>query len=156
MYNKWDEQENNKIMFKKLAAAGIALLLMTACSKSVLGLETTEKVATLHAENAPEEDSASGSMTVGENECVIISPNLSKGEVNIVFKDHTGNIELNEAVKGKVLNSYEITPGEYDVSATMLEKTTGEITILVMDKDEFDKEQFDLQQALEAAGVPAD
>ncbi len=143
-------------MKKRLAAAGLAVLLLSACGKSVLEFETTPVYSNLHAVNAAEENTATGSMTVGENECVLINSDLSKGEVNIVFKDHTGNIELSETFDGIIMNVYDITPGEYDVSATVLDKASGDIQILVLNEDEIDREQFSLKDALEEAGVSLD
>jgi hypothetical protein len=69
-----------------------------------------------------------------------------------MFKDHTGNIELSEAIRDQSLNSYPIAAGEYDVSATVTEKASGSVTVLIMDEGAFDPQNFDLERAVEAAG----
>ena len=139
-------------MIKKLAIAAAALLMLTGCSKSEFAMTSTPTVAEITAVNADTDSAASGAMTVGEGQCVVISANIDKGEVNVMFKDHTGNIELSEAIKDQSLNSYPIAAGEYDVSATVTEKATGTITVLIMDESAFDPQNFDLESAVEAAG----
>jgi hypothetical protein len=139
-------------MIKKLAIAAAALLMLTGCSKSEFAMTSTPAVAEITAVNADTDSAASGVMTVGEGQCVVISANNDKGEMNVMFKDHTGNIELSEAIRDQSLNSYPLPAGEYDVTATVTEKATGSITVLIMDEGAFDPQNFDFESAVEAAG----
>ena len=139
-------------MIKKYAIAAAAVFMLAGCSKSEFAMTSTPAVAEITAVNADTDSAASGAMTVGEGQCVVISANIDKGEINVMFKDHTGNIELSEAIKDQSLNSYPIAAGEYDVSATVTEKATGTITVLIMDESVFDPQNFDLESAIEAAG----
>ena len=139
-------------MIKKLAAAAAAVLMLAGCSKSEFAMTTTPAVAEITAKNADTDSAASGAMTAGEGQCVVISAAIDKGEVDIMFKDHTGNIELSEAIKDQSLNSYPLPAGEYDVTATVTEKASGSVTVLIMDESAFDPQNFDLESAVEAAG----
>ena len=139
-------------MIKRIAAAAFAVLMLAACGKSEFRMDTTPVFAEVTAKNAAADATASGAMTVEEGECVVISSNIKKGEMSIMFKDHTGNIELNEAYNGSGFSSYTITPGEYDVTAAVTQKATGTITVLVLEEGGFDEQNFDLESAVEAAG----
>ena len=139
-------------MIKRIAAAAFAVLMLAACGKSEFRMDTTPVFAEVTAKNAAADATASGAMTVEEGECVVVSSNIRKGEVSIMFKDHTGNIELNEAYNGSGFSSYTITPGEYDVTAAVTQKATGTITVLVLEEGGFDEQNFDLESAVEAAG----
>ena len=139
-------------MIKRIAAAAFAVLMLAACGKSEFRMDATPVFAEVTAKNAAADATASGAITVSEGECVVISSNIKKGAVNIMFKDHTGNIELNESFDGSGFSSYTITPGEYDVTAAVTEKATGTITVLVLEEGGFDEQNFDLESAVEAAG----
>ena len=139
-------------MIKKLAAAAAAVLMLAGCSNSEFAMTTTPAVAEITAKSADTDSAASGAMTAGEGQCVVISAAIDKGEVDIMFKDHTGNIELNEAIKDQSLKSYPLPAGEYDVIATVTGKASGSVTVLIMDESAFDPQNFDLESAVEAAG----
>ncbi len=139
-------------MIKKFAIAAAAVFMLAGCSKSEFAMTSTPAVAEITAVNADTDSAASGAMTAGEGQCVVISANIDKGEMNIMFKDHTGNIELSEAIRDQSLNSYPLPAGEYDVTVTVTEKASGSITVLIMDESAFDPQNFDLESAVEAAG----
>ncbi len=138
-------------MNRKSFIAASALLMLTACSKSEFGFEAADKYAEAVIQNASENMGASGTMRIAENEMVIISPDLQKGEVNVMFKDRTGNIELSETISGNSYSTYNIDPGEYSVSMTALQKTTGTVAVVILNQDEYDEQSFDLKQVLETA-----
>ena len=74
---------------------------------------------------------------------------FKKGEVNVVLKDATGNIGLNEVISGRVLSSYEVTPGIYDLTVTVRAKTNGTMNIIVQNKEEFEAVNEALETELE-------
>ncbi len=143
-------------MIKRIAAAAFAVLMLAACGKSEFRMDAAPVFAEVTAKNAAADATASGAITVSEGECVVISSNIKKGEVNIMFKDHTGNIELNESYDGNGFSSTPITPGEYDVTATVTKKATGTITILVLEEGGFDEQNFDLDSVLNEMGISKD
>ena len=138
---------------RTVSAAAAAAVLLTACGKSTFEFNAGDTYSEGNFVNAEENSSASGTMRLEENRVVVISPDFKKGEVNVIFKDRTGNIELNEAVSGRVMDAYELEAGEYDVSVTAMKKTTGKLVIASIDKDEYEQQTFDLYGALNEAGA---
>ena len=123
-------------MLRKIGIALTAVLLLAGCSKGSLELSVTDDSrAEVILENTGKDSSASaGSIHVSEEERVVIAPDLSKGEINIMLKDAAGNIGLNEVISGKEAGDYEVSPGTYEVTVSTLSKSAGTIALTVETK----------------------
>ncbi len=138
-------------MIRKLGTVLLAVLLLAGCAKEKIELtETEEGTISASIENGKKESSATtGALHVTEEDIVVISPDFKKGEVNVVLKDATGNISLNEVISGRQLTTYEVDPGTYDVTVTVLETTTGTMTIVSQNREEYEKISEALEKELE-------
>ena len=134
-------------MIRKLAMALLAVFLLTGCAKEKFELAKAEDgMVSATIENGQKESTRSvGAVEIDEDSLLVISPDFKKGEVNVVLKDATGNIGLNEVISGRVLSSYEVAPGLYDLTVTVRAKTNGTMNIIVQNKEEFEA----INQALE-------
>ncbi|MBR2675924.1 MAG: hypothetical protein IKE28_03310 [Solobacterium sp.] len=138
-------------MIRKLAMALLAVFLLTGCAKETFELVRTDTgVISASIKNGQKESSRSVSaVEVDEDSVLVISPDFQKGEVNVVLKDATGNIGLNEVISGRVLSSYEVSPGFYDLTVTVRAKTNGTLNIIVQSKEEFEAVNEALETELE-------
>lgn len=138
-------------MIRKLAIAFLAVFLLTGCAKETFELVRTDTgVISASIKNGQKESSRSVSaVEIDEDSVLVISPDFQKGEVNVVLKDATGNIGLNEVISGRVLSSYEVSPGFYDLTVTVRAKTNGTLNIIVQSKEEFEAVNEALETELE-------
>ena len=137
---------------KKLLIIGFAVMLLfvlTACGKINFSVHINEdNTASIEAVRAKEKAfGGAGSITVGENEKIVIESDLSgKSEINVKLipmgglgidaaaedlanRFNGGNTVLDVNVSGKAVTEYEIAPGDYTVSAAVVSKATGTIQI---------------------------
>ena len=138
-------------MIRKLAMALLTVFLLTGCAKEKFELTKEESgMVTAKIENGQKESTRSvGAVEIDEDSLLVISPDFKKGEVNVVLKDATGNIGLNEVISGRVLSSYEVTPGIYDLTVTVRAKTSETMNIIVQNKEEFEAVNEALETELE-------
>ena len=138
-------------MIRKLAIAFLAVFLLTGCAKETFELVRTDTgVISASIKNGQKESSRSVSaVEIDEDSVLVISPDFQKGEVNVVLKDATGNIGLNEVISGRVLSSSEVSPGFYDLTVTVRAKTNGTLNIIVQSKEEFEAVNEALETELE-------
>ena len=151
-----------KSIFALLAAFVLAFALAACAGQGTLGGEALEEdgVSYYHADA---DDAGKGSavgaldsFTVGQGELVVVSPMLSKGKVQVRLTEGTDTEKpvLDEEISGQVLSTYEVAPGTYSISVTVLDDgTTGYVNILPMDKAEYEAQNESLAEELAELGV---
>ena len=75
---------------------------------------------------------------------------LNKGyfQVEVRKESMSGNTVLNEKIEGKVMNSYELESGEYEIIITGKNGATGTMLIFAQNKAELDAQNKALNEAL--------
>ena len=141
------------------AVAGLALALgLAACtsSESVLALEINDETGALmiSADNADGE--VTSAIELGEGDILQLSPFFDKGSATVKLNDESGNTVFEETVDGKVLSTYEVEPGTYEVVVTANDGTTGTMTIYAANADELAEMEASLDEALSEAEQSAD
>ena len=125
------------------------LLTFCGCSKSNFSVAVKEdNTAEIKAEQSTKDMfGGAGTMTVKEGEKLVVESNLEKGSIKIHFAQMSEASEiavstvseiipdendsaLEITISGKETSEYDIDPGDYFISATVLEKANGEIKIL--------------------------
>lgn len=120
-------------------------LVMTACSTHEFsGSSNDEKTMTITAKNADAGDFfMTGSLVVDEGETIKITPALEKGSVKLEFISAEGNDSIDELpeldgeaivtanVSGTEEQGYGGATGSFMVKATVTEKATGTIDIII-------------------------
>lgn len=96
---------------------------------------------------------ASGGFVVKEGQIVVMSPDMSKGSLQLKLLDSKNNAVLNEKATGRVLSTFEVAPGDYGIGVACNENgSTGSLVVAVVDKAEFEKQNQDLEKYLGAVG----
>ena len=132
----------------KLACAFAIIAGMTGCGKREFSVRIDENLnAVITAENASKDMlGGAGSLTVEEGQKVVVEPAIEgNGKIRIVFSgsslsEESSPEELTNAVNaedgdlvievtGSGKMEYELVPGDYFLNATVLEPTTGTVTI---------------------------
>ena len=94
---------------------------------------------------------ASGGFVVEEGQIVVISPDMTKGNLQIRLLNASGDLVIDEKVSGHVLSTYEVASGDYGIAAVCNEDgATGTVLVVAVDKAEFEKQNQDLEAALAA------
>ena len=108
------------------------------------------------AENATDSvEALEGEITIAEDTTFMVSPFLEKGELKVVLKDKaTGEQVFEQVVDGKILDYYDVAPGDYalEVSAPS-GATTGTCVIFAIENDLLEAQDAGLEEALEINGV---
>lgn len=132
---------------KKLFAALILMILLlslTGCRKSNLAVSADETSVQIVAENASKGMfGATSGFELNEGQKLYIEPSLTKGEINVKIKafdlgEDASIEELKDAVSGSNADleinisgseplEYELEPGSYSVSASVLSKADGTV-----------------------------
>ena len=142
-----------------------ALSLLAACGQTgTFIVDSREETGgtDVTAENAGKGTSALGYVTIGEGECLVISPDLSQGSLTVraslMEREATVNdlgtadeLSLEETIEGRVMTAYYLEPGEYAVGITCAEKTTGTASIMPCSIEELEQQDAALAEAIAAA-----
>lgn len=150
---------NKKIL--ALAGALVLVLALTACgTSSSMSSDYDDETGAVKvvAENAAE-SYVNGYVTVEEGQCLVVSPNLTKGsfdvQVSLMESEPTaedlGAAEeptLEENVSGKVMSTYDLEPGEYMLGITARGNATGTLLIVPYSIQEMENENARLEEIL--------
>ena len=156
----------NRINKRILALAGtLALVLALAACGAVSSLvsdydDETGAVKVV-AENASD-SYVNGYVTVEEGQCLVISPDLTKGsfDVQVTLMEREATAEdlgtaeepaLEENVSGRVMSTYDLEPGEYMLGITAQGKATGTLVIVPYSIQELENENAQLEEVLAEA-----
>ena len=151
------------IPFTTAGAAACLLIAGCAGASGALIVDTEDNVIRIISENSDGTE-ATGSLTVGENDYVIFSPDLTRGSIDVKFIDDTGydesslpslenaDIVYESAYSGRVLSSEVIAPGDYYVFISS-NKADGTMIITTTSKDEFEKQNEDLEKVFENLNI---
>ena len=121
----------------------ISMVVLSSCARMEFTCtENTEKAMTISAKEADKKSFfMTGSLVVEDGEKLIIHSNLDKGTIRLEFLCPEGmddgenlpdvNVDPTVAAEatGKQTQEYEISPGDYLLNATVVEKATGTIKI---------------------------
>ena len=105
-----------------------------------------------------------GNVTIEEGQCLVISPNLTKGSVEVraflieqaQTADDMGIGEeaaLEETIDGSVLSTYDLEPGEYMLTFSAKGGATGTMMALPYSREEIDRQDAELAEILTQAGI---
>lgn len=80
---------------------------------------------------------------------------LDKGELKVVLTDRaSGEQAFEQVVDGKILDYYNVAPGEYTLSVSAPSgATTGWCTIFPIDNELLEEQDAGLEEALEMNGI---
>jgi hypothetical protein len=135
-----------RVLAVVIMALMTAMLAMVSCSSSEFGAQVAnEKEMNITAENAAADEMVTtGTLEVGENEQVTIDSNLEEGGMKIEFISNEGFDDIEEVpdlegveaaytaeVNGVESQAAMFGGGSYIVRATVTEKATGTVDILV-------------------------
>lgn len=160
-----------------ILAAAVLCLALIACGKTPsLITESNEETGGLEVTaDRVSETGNSGTITIGEGQCLVVSPMLEKGHllIRVVAVDAFNTamdeemrdlvsegepdfavlgdgVVLEEKIEGKQMSAYSAAPGEYYVFVnTEKEKTTGTASIMPYDIEELRKQDAALADTLE-------
>ena len=93
-------------------------------------------------------------VTITDADVLMISPNFTQGKAEVDLSDASGNTVFAQEVEGRVLDTYEVKPGTYNVKVTIKEAgTTGELVICPNNAEEFDAMNESLEKTLEENNI---
>ena len=138
-----------------LAACGEAGAFVSESDEETGGTDVT-------AENADKGTGAIGYVTIGQGECLVISPDLTKGSFTVCVAPMAGEPSaedtgigdetvLEETIQGREMTAYDLEPGEYAVGITVEEKATGTMKIMPYSIEELAQQDAALAEALNGA-----
>lgn len=153
--------------------AALALALAGCGDTAVMGSVVNDETGgfDVTAENAYG-TTCSGSVSIAEGECLVVSPMLEKGhllltvapeeELNAAIEDEPGKTlqdvgtedfstdhSVQFTVDGKAMSAYALEPGAYEVLVTAeKEKTTGTMAVLPRSIEELQAEDASLAEAI--------
>ena len=152
---------------RKMILAGFLTLamLLAACGQAgTFEVESNEETGGIDvtAEKAAKDTSNLSYITIGEEECLVISPDLSQGSLTVratlLEREPTENDlgvadepSLEETVEGSGMTAYALEPGEYAVWITCGGKTTGTVSIMPYSIEELEQQDAALAEAITAA-----
>ena len=160
-------------------AAILALALAGCGSKPTMFSEVNDETGGFNvtAENVAQ-TGCSGNLTIGEGDCLLVSPMLEKGhfiltvapvdEVNAAMEEvpvdtlkdigtdaFSTEHSMQIPVEGRVMSAYVLEPGEYQVFVlTEKEKTTGTMAVLPRSIEELQAENASLEDVIQ--GLPTE
>lgn len=98
--------------------------------------------------------SVSGAVTLKEGDILLVSPDLTSGDLLVKLTDGSGVTAFDEVVSGRVLSTHEVAPGTYDVSVTCNRTgTTGSLVIAAQSAEELEKQNQELEEVLDRLDV---
>lgn len=147
----WEVVIMKKRMHLTIAVVVIMAFVLAGCGKSNFGVVINEDLnPEITAENASVDSTGqAGTFTVGENEKVLITPDLDEGKVSVQFilfsgaEDENASLEeittqdpvLEAEVSGSDPQEYDLDAGDYMIAATVTEKATGTIVLSTGNRD---------------------
>ena len=152
-------------IFPVILAGTAASFIISGCSgtSGAFIVDTEDNVIKIVSENTDGTEGA-GTLTVGENEYVLFSPDLISGSVDVKFINDTGydsssfptleNAEIvyEGAYSGRVLSTEVIAPGDYYVFISS-RKADGSMLITTEKKDEYEKQNEELEKEFEKLNI---
>lgn len=157
------KQTKRPLLLMGLAALVLAIVVCLAgCnSEHVLTLETIEETGAIKvtATNAGPDDQVTSSITIEEGQVLLVSPVFDSGEMRVVLSrgsdiEDPANVALDLMVSGRVLDTYEMEPGDYTVSVIGTDsRATGSMVIFNPTAEEIAAQDASLAEALVQAGV---
>lgn len=157
-------------MKKRIAKSSlVAIVVLVACMVVLAGCAANVGGGTLNSEFIEETgafkvvaDNADANSAIGvgaavtleEGDALLVSPDLTKGKLQVTLKDKSGNIAFDEEVSGRILDTYEVSAGTFDITVACKEAgTTGALVVAAVNADEFEQQDRDLEKALESLNV---
>lgn len=154
---------------KRVVAVGLACACVGWCVPALVGCGGTAGAGTLsseviaetgafkaHAENADVDASVglADAVVMESGDVLMVSPDLTQGKVEVTLIDDAGGVAFDREVDGRVLDTYEVEPGTYDVEVKVTEAgTTGDVVICPNNEEEFNATTESLEDTLEQNGV---
>ena len=145
-----------------VCALAVGVVALVGCGgKAGGGTLTAQKIEEtgafqVTADNA-DRDAGIGTdnaVTLKEGDELLVSPDLTKGRVQVTLKDKSENVAFDKEVTGRVLNTYEVAPGTYDVKIVCKEAgTTGTVLVTNKNAKENAAENKALEKTLEEVGA---
>ena len=122
----------------------LLLLALTACgAKGTMSAEDNAETGGVDVvcQKAGDGTAVSGYVTIEEGQCLVLSPNLEKGSIQIrasmMEREATASdlgigdeVALDETVSGRVMSTYDLEPGEYMLGIIAKDNPTGTLVIL--------------------------
>ena len=142
-----------------VAAALACMLLLAGCAgrgtlSSAIDDETGAYKVTANDAGKDSAVVAGGGVILEEGQILVVSPDLTKGSLQVRLVDGSNNVVLNEKVSGRVLATFDIAPGEYAIGVTCNENgTTGTLLVASVNVAEFEQQNQDLDAILKSTGV---
>ena len=146
-------------MMKKMLIIAATLACMAALAGcagtgSLQGEDTDEGAYEVTADNAAKDAAfvSVGDVEIAEGQLLVLSPVLQKGSLQVELFVNADKDVLDQTVSGTVLSTYDVDPGSYSLRVTCAEDgTTGTLLIHVMDAAEFERQNQELEDALNDA-----
>lgn len=147
-----------------LCAAAISVLIMGAfamvgcAGQGTLSSEIIDETGAYKviADDAIKDSAikVDGLVEIEKGQLLLVSPDLQKGSLYVKLTNASGESAFEQDFSGRVLDTFEVTPGTYDISVTCSTSgTTGVLVLSTVDAEEFAKQDADLEAALAEAGV---
>ena len=149
-----------------LMAGAASAVIIAGCgggagASGALIVDSVDNVIKVTSDKA-DGTAATGDITVKENDYVIFSPNLTEGSIEVRMVPDKGStadedtipsfndadVVFEKTYSGRVLSNETIAPGDYYVLITA-DKADGSMIITSENKDEFEKQNEDLQKELD-------
>lgn len=139
----------------------VCTVVLTGCGSKGAGTLSSEIIAETGAFKATASDAkldagvgASAAITIKDGDVLMVSPDLTQGKMQVTLTDDSGKVAFDQEVSGRVLDTYEVDPGTYDINMTCKEAgTTGTVLAASNNKEELAAQDKALDEALEEAGV---
>lgn len=96
-------------------------------------------------------------ITLKEGDVLLVSPDLTRGKMQLTITSKSGEVVYDEEKSGRVLSTHEIAPGVYNVNVTCKEAgTTGSLLVVGTSAEDYEKQNGALDAALtQSAGSEA-
>ena len=145
-----------KVKKTLIVSVAVAALVLAGCSGGSLSMEINDKTrgVDVRAEHISE-GSVTGSVTVGEGECLIMSPMLDRGSFIVrLFPEGSTEPAIPAAEsRGKAMSAYSVSPGSYALEVSVEKRTDGTLSVMPYDEKAYAAENDALAQALSGLGL---
>lgn len=122
-----------------LVAVACACALGACAGRGYLGDDVDEATGayTYTADDAAkgaEVASLGGGVEIGEGQVLVLTPDLTKGSLEVRLMDEAGETVLDEVESGQDPTTRELEPGDYSISVSVVENgTTGTLVVASTD-----------------------
>lgn len=149
----------------------VVLVALATCLAALAGCASNAGGGTLHSEFVAETGAfkvtadnvdanaaitVGGAVTIKKGDVLLVSPDLTKGKLQVTLTDKSGKTAFDKTLSGRILDTYEMDEGTYDITIVCKETgTTGSLLAIGANAAEYEQHDHELEEILGSMGASA-